>query len=199
MNGSLWLRSCESDYRGHLDKERVSRSSRDKSDSTVEILGQSPTLVSVQGRWLSPSLIDSLAENQQDWVSLLQHDWEMEIYGFSLLGVQCDEKCFKRTRLMIQDFVALTLQSTCQCLNIFQQLHWYYSCCLQVVGLGRVRVVISFDDPQKAGGYAVLFCNRLDWSPRSVLSRWLEKNSVSTLYGATNVSLIQQSGLSAIL
>jgi hypothetical protein len=144
-------------------------------------------------------LIDSLAENQQDWVSLLQHDWEMEIYGFSLLGVQCDEKRLKRTRLMIQDFVALTLQSTCQCLKIFQQLHWYYSCCLQVVGLGRVRVVISFDDPQKAGGYAVLFCNRLDWSPRSVLSRWLEENSVSTLYGATNVSLIQQSGLSAIL
>jgi hypothetical protein len=158
------------------------------------------TVVPLEGRWLSPSLIDLFAENQQDWVSQLQHDWDMEIYAFSLPGIQCDEKHLKKACLTIQEFVALTFHSECQAIEISQQSYWYYTCCLQVVGLGRVRVVVVFDDPQKSGQYAVLLGNRLDWSPRFLLSQWLEHYSVSTLYGATKAALIQQSRLlSAIL
>lgn len=191
------LSAWGSEYRDDLEEEQASRASKSQGDSAAETLGQGSTPVLMEGRWLSPSLIDWLTENQQDWVSLMQNDWEMEIYGVSLSGIQCDEKHLKSGRLMIQDFVALNSQTLCQCLEISQQLHWYYTCCFQVVGLGRVRAVISFNDPQKAGSYAVLFSNRLDWSPRSLLSRWLEKHSVVTLYGATKAAPIRQSRQSA--
>jgi hypothetical protein len=136
--------------------------------------------VLMEGRWLMPSLIDRFAETRRDWVSRLPHDWEMDIDRPDWLGVQWDRSHPKRTRFTVQEFVALTCRSPCQCVEISQQWHWYYTCCLQVVGLGRVRAVIAFDDLQQTGGYAVLLSNRLDWSPRSLLSRWLEARS--TLY-----------------
>jgi hypothetical protein len=42
--------------------------------------------------------------------------------------------------------------------------------------------VISFDNPELRGTYAVLVSNRTDWSAREILVRYLQRWSIETFY-----------------
>ena len=38
--------------------------------------------------WLTAEAVDSLADYQQDWIGMLQPDWELELYNLNLLGIK---------------------------------------------------------------------------------------------------------------
>jgi len=102
---------------------------------------------------LTPQLVDSLADYQQDWIGLLQHDWKLELHSLNLLGIKIEEG----------------------------RQHWIYTGCLQIAGLGRVRVVACFKHPQCFEHCAAFVTNRLDWSPRRIINHWLQQSSASAL------------------
>lgn len=117
--------------------------------------------------------VDQLAEAQRDWIGMLGSNWEIDASGCSLnianngtLGTQY---------LTIQELVSHTQQLRYELL-VIEQEYWVYTICLRIVGLGRVRLVFSFDNPQQIGKCAVLATNRLDWSPRRILTQWFQSN-----------------------
>jgi hypothetical protein len=128
----------------------------------------------MESQWLSPTLVDTLSENQQDWISRLQNDWAAEVYNINLQGVNCGTYSLKHSCLTVSELVALTLQVPYQSVEIAQNLYSYYSCCFQVVGLGRVRGVISFSDQYQTDAPFIFLTNRLNWSPRNILTQWIE-------------------------
>jgi hypothetical protein len=44
-----------------------------------------------------------------------------------------------------------------------------------ISGIGKVRLVISFDDPDLKGTYAVLITNQTNWSAKEVLEKYLHQ------------------------
>lgn len=197
MNGlTLDLRVNENRDKELVDEERASPFLKREPDQVVEALPVLLPLVLIKGQALLPSLVDSLAEDKQDWMGIMQNNWEIDVDSLSLLGIQAELKKPKKIRLTIQDFVVLTRQNPCQSVEISQRSYWFYTCCLQVVGLGRVRAIISFDNPQKTGNFTVFCSNRLDFSPRSLLNRWFREDlSNSRIQDGKKVSLIGESSL----
>lgn len=127
--------------------------------------------------WLTTQVVDSLEDQQQDWIGLLQNDWKLELYNLSLLGIKNKKGSLKHACLSVADFVSSICKARSQPVVIFHQQHWGYTCCLQIAGLGRVRLVVCFNNFQCFGRYAVFVTNRLDWSPRHILAHWIQHRS----------------------
>jgi hypothetical protein len=143
---------------------------------------QSQNLVLMIHQWLSPCLVDSLAEAQQNWINLLEPHWLVEVYSLNLLGVTHETNSLKHCDITIAEIVKLTSQAQYQHFVVAHQPYYCYTCCLHIAGLGRVRLVIAFDNPERTGNYGVLLTNGLAWSPQTILSRWLEKYPLTLLF-----------------
>lgn len=134
--------------------------------------------------WLTAQVIDSFTEtdHQQDWIGLLQHDWQLELYNLNLLGMKDENGSLKHSCLSVKDLVFLIRQVRYQPLIILHRQHWGYTCCLQIAGLGRVRLVVCFNNPQCFGRYAAFVTNCLDWSPRHIVAHWMRSRPATHLY-----------------
>ncbi|MGA7935851.1 MAG: hypothetical protein WCA35_20030 [Kovacikia sp.] len=137
-----------------------------------------PNLEFVDGQRLSShliDLIDVLTDAQKDWICLLNPDWEVDLRTFNLVNAGTNTLLSKITVRRIGEIVLSTRQAQVQPMMIAQQMCWTYACCLQIKGLGRVRVVIDFDSSQLTDNPVIFATNRLDWSSRRVLTQWFQR------------------------
>jgi hypothetical protein len=156
------------------DNAAIAESCRSSRDTTSLINGPVkelpflPQTVIVEEPFLSSHQVDVLADAECDWMSLLHPNWQINLSSCRLLGVE-DEVLPNTAYLSISNLVPLTLKAPYQSIIVYEQTYWTYTFCSQVIGLGRVRIVIKFDNPQLIGEYTVLVTNRLAWSPRRIL------------------------------
>jgi hypothetical protein len=135
--------------------------------------------VCVESQAVSPYLVDVLAEEQRDWISLLQLSWQIDPSSFRLAGVQLLKGDLTSEAFTLKSLVAMTENADRQSMITFQKRYWVYTLCVQIVGLGRVRLVISCDTPGSTKDYTVFATNRLDWSPRMIMTQWVQHHSLS--------------------
>jgi hypothetical protein len=176
----LEVRQCDDKYQENSTEQNCSvEFSMQVNPPSIPIPGKLSGIVLMDSQWLSPSVVDALAEAQQDWISFLQHTWEIELYSLSLLGIGNEANSLKHCRITVQEIISLTLQASYHCLIVLQDMYWCYTCCLEVVGLGRVRLVVCFNNSQRTGNPAVFLTNRLAWSPQTVLTYWRHCSSIN--------------------
>jgi len=60
--------------------------------------------------------------------------------------------------------------------------YWCFTICARIAGLGKVRLVISFENPQLTGTFAVLISNRTNWSAQQILAKYLKRWPIETFY-----------------
>ncbi|NEQ97256.1 MAG: hypothetical protein F6K30_11115 [Cyanothece sp. SIO2G6] len=145
-------------------------------------LGEKPAEVFVvDSRLLSISVLDVLSERYDDWVGLLQPDQKFEVDNFSVLGTE-DLLAKKSNELAIADIVNVTRRFSYQKISVFQRQYWSYTCCFHVSGLGRIRFVVCFDNPNKVGAFSAFISNRLDWSATRVTKHFLQYHPTSPFY-----------------
>ncbi len=144
--------------------------------SPVAVLGPTPSATSeatvIGCEWLSAYQVDALAEKGHDWISLLPGDWQLEISNTALLGIESQGKWSDRLPLSVEELVQITQQAHYYSLSIAGKTYWSYTCCLQISELDRVRFVVCREG-DRGGPYAALITNRLDWSPRKIISQCL--------------------------
>lgn len=125
----------------------------------------------VDHQWLSAFQVDALAENKLDWISLLPNDWPLEIFNSSLLGVNNFREQWNLSFQSVKALVQITQEARYYPVIFTGETCWSYTCCLELAELGRVRFIVCFRDSARCGKYAALITNRLDWSPRKVISQ----------------------------
>jgi Transposase DDE domain len=65
---------------------------------------------------------------------------------------------------------------------IEKQDYWCFTFTVRIAGIGKVRLVISFDNPELKGTYAVLITNQTSWSAKEVLEKYLHRWPIETFY-----------------
>lgn len=142
-----------------------------KRPGKLAVSGNASDTVAVNCHWLSASQVDTLAEDGLDWISHLPNNWPIEILNLSLLGVESFQNKRNQTLSSVDALVQLTQQASYYPVITPNGTCWSYSCCLNLPELGRIRFVVCFRDSQRHGEYAAFVTNRLDWSPRKVISQ----------------------------
>lgn len=132
--------------------------------------------------YLSPELITCLNQHQQDWVSLLKHNRNLEVHSFQIKDAQGQPIKLPGVHIKVEDLVPFIPAQAYREIKIRDQSYWCFTRTVRIPSIGKVRLVISFENAELSGTYAVLVSNRCDWSAHEILFRYLQRWSVETFY-----------------
>jgi SRSO17 transposase len=132
--------------------------------------------------YLSEELVKTLAEQKKDWVSLLKKNRNVESHSFTLRDAQGQVVTFSKPHIKIEDLVPLIPKYSYKKVTISNKNYWCFSLKVRVPSLGKVRIVISYDNADLTGTYAVLVSNRTDWSAKRMITAYLQRWPIETFY-----------------
>ena len=84
--------------------------------------------------------------------------------------------------ISVEDLVPLVPAQAYRPVTVGDQTYWTFTLAVRIPGLGKVRLVISFDNAELAGTYAVLVTNRVDWTAQRIIATYLQRWPIETFY-----------------
>jgi len=89
---------------------------------------------------------------------------------------------FEETTMQVQEVVPHLPKSSFKEIKIKDKSYWCFSISVTLNTLGRVRIVVSYDNQALSGTYALLVTNRTDWESKKILSTYLQRWPIETFY-----------------
>jgi SRSO17 transposase len=132
--------------------------------------------------FLCAEMAEELAKLKKDWVSLLKKNRNLEVNSFTLRDAQGQKVVLAGPHLKVEELVPLIPRNAYTQVKIGERGYWYFALNLRVPGLGKVRLVISFENAELTGTSAVLVTNRTDWSAKKILETYLQRWPIETFY-----------------
>jgi len=172
-----------------LDPEfkRLHEQFRTKIDIAKMLLSQSleqklPFKTVLMDSWyLSPDLVQWFLKYKIDWVSLIKRNRNLNTSSFQLNDGQGNPIALP-PQIKVEDLVPLIPVTSFQEVKMASQTYWCFTLCVRLEGLGKVRLVINFSNPELTGTYAVLISNRTDHHPKQIIIQYLQRWPIETFY-----------------
>lgn len=147
------------------------------------IARQIPFQTVLMDSWfLSPELVDVLAQQHKDWISLIKSNRKLEVASFSVRDEQGRTIRINGAHIKVDALVALLPPTAYKPITIGETTYYCFTKSVRIPSLGRVRLVICFGNPELTGTYAVLVTNRRDWTAKKILQRYLQRWPIETFY-----------------
>ena len=140
------------------------------------------SLVLMDSWYLSPDVVAVLNQHQKDWVSLLKKNRQLETASFTLRDALGQNIALEGPHIKVEDLVPLIPHQAYRRVEINAREYWYFALNVRIPGLGKVRLVISYDTKDLTGAYAVLVTNRTDWSAQKIIQTYLQRWPIETFY-----------------
>jgi len=135
-----------------------------------------PFQIVLMDRWfLCEEVATALARLEKDWVSLLQKNRNLDVSSFTLRDAQGQAVALAGPHLKVEDLVPRIPRSASTQVTSGEREYGYCAVNLRVPGLGKVRIVLSFENGELTGTSAVLVSNRTDWSAKKILETYLRR------------------------
>jgi hypothetical protein len=132
---------------------------------------QVPWGVVVFDAWyLAEDVVRGLARRRQDWVSLLNTNRLLETASFLLRDAHGWALKLPGPHLAVAELVPLIPATAYHPVTVGEHTYWCFTLAVRIPGLGKVRLLVSFEQASLTGRYVVLVANRLDWSAAKIIS-----------------------------
>jgi hypothetical protein len=147
------------------------------------IAGQLPFQTVLMDSWfLSPELVKCLAQCHKDWISLVKQNRKLEVASFSVRDDQGHTVRITGAHIKVNALVDVLPPTAYTPVTIGEHTYSCFTKSVRIPSLGRVRIVICFDNPELTGTYAVLVTNRRDWTAKKMLGTYLQRWPIETFY-----------------
>jgi DDE superfamily endonuclease len=125
--------------------------------------------------YLAEDLIQVLARRRKDWISLLKKNRLLETASFHLRDANGWTMKLSGPHIALEEFVPLIPANAYRPVTVSEQTYWCFTLAVRIPGLGKVRIVVSFEHEQMTGRSLVLVTNRVDWSAAKIISLYLQR------------------------
>lgn len=132
--------------------------------------------------YLAEDFIAVLRRRQKDWISILKKNRNLETNSFGLKDAEGRRIPFDGPHISVEDLVPLIPARAYRAVQVGDQTYWTFTLTVRLPGLGKVRLVISFENAALTGTYAVLVTNRVDWSAQRIIATYLQRWPIETFY-----------------
>lgn len=132
--------------------------------------------------YLAPNLVAFLAENNKNWISLLKINRNIETNNLVIKDEQGQQLQFDSPKIKVQDLIPLIPTTAFKPVQIGEQPYYCFTKNVRIPSLGKVRLVISFDNPELKGTCAVLVTNHLSWNAKKIIETYLLRWPIETFY-----------------
>jgi len=132
--------------------------------------------------YLAEELVQVLARRRKDWISLLKTNRLLETASFHLRDANGWTLKLPGPHLAIEEMVPLIPANAYRPVHVHGQTYWCFTLVVRIPGLGKVRIVVSFEHEQLTGRYVALVTNRADWSAAKIMGLYLQRWPTETFY-----------------
>jgi len=132
--------------------------------------------------YLCEELVETARRRRKDWISILKKNRNLETHSFVLKDADGKAIPLSGPHIAVQDLVPLIPRTAYRAVTVDDQTYWTFTLKVRIPGLGKVRLVISFQDSELTGNYAVLVSNRVDWSAQRIIATYLLRWPIETFY-----------------
>jgi hypothetical protein len=132
--------------------------------------------------YLAEDVVQVLARRRKDWISLLKKNRLLETASFHLRDANGWTLKLPSPHMAVEELVPLIPANAYRPISVREQTYWYFTLVVRIPGLGKVRIVVSFEREQLTGRYVVLVTNRVDWSAAKIIGLYLQRWPTETFY-----------------
>jgi len=141
------------------------------------------TTVLMDSWYLTSEFVQQLADHNKQWVSLLKSNRNLSMSGFQLRDAQGHPIPLPANGVIkVEALVPLIPATAYRQVDINQRSYWCFTVCTRLSGIGKVRLVISFQTADLSGSYAVLVTNHTEWTAKQILATYLQRWTIETFY-----------------
>jgi hypothetical protein len=170
------------------DFQKLHQQFRTKIDLAIELLDAAiqhnvPFRVLLFDSWyLSEELVSMARSRKKDWISLLKKNRNLETNSFVLKDAAGQPIRLEGPHIAVEDLVPLIPPTAYRAVTIGDHTYWTFTLTVRLPGLGKVRLVVSFQNAELTGTYAVLVSNRVNWNAQRLLTLYLQRWPIETFY-----------------
>jgi len=154
------------------------------------------------GWYLSEQLVRVAERRHKAWISILKRNRNLETASFTLRGASGTPIALPGPHMSVEDLVPLIPATAYRAVTVGAQTYWCFTLVVRVPGLGKVRLVISFQHADLSGSYVVLITNQRDWSAQRIIATYLLRWPTETFYqdgkGHLGLDTYRMRGIAAI-
>ena len=161
---------------------------RTKIDLAIDLLTSAiqhklPFSVVLFDSWyLAEDFVKVLRRRKKDWISILKKNRNLETNSFTLKDADGKRITLAGPHLKVEDLVPLIPASAYHPVTVDDKTYWTFTLAVRIPGLDKVRLVISFENAELTGTYAVLVTNRTEWSAHRIIATYLQRWPIETFY-----------------
>jgi SRSO17 transposase len=132
--------------------------------------------------YLAEDFVKLLRRRKKDWISILKKNRNLETNSFVLKDAAGKRVAFAGPHISVEDLVPLIPASAYRPVTVDDRTYWTFTLAVHIPSLGKVRLVISFENAELTGTYAVLVTNRANWSAYRIIATYLQRWPIETFY-----------------
>ena len=179
------------------DFQKLHQQFRTKIDLGIELLDAAiqhkiPFGVLLFDSWdLAEELVSLARYRKKDWISLLKKTRNLETNSFTLKDATGKPLLLEGPHIAVADLVPRIPSTAYRTVTVRDKTSWTCTLAVRLPGLGKVRLVVSFQSAELTGTYAVLVSNRVDWDAQRIITLYLQRWPIETFYqdGKTHLGL----------
>jgi SRSO17 transposase len=132
--------------------------------------------------YLAEEVVTYLRRRRKDWISILKKNRQLETNSFVLKDAEGKRMALEGPHIQVEDLVPLIPAKAYRAVKVNDQTYWTFTMAVRIPSLGKVRLVISFENAELTGTYAVLVSNRVDWTALRMIATYLQRWPIETFY-----------------
>jgi SRSO17 transposase len=132
--------------------------------------------------YLAPELLEVLAAYDKKWISILKSNRNISTNNLRILDEQGNRIAFDKPKIRVEDLIPLIPATAFKPVEIADRTYYCFSKNVHIASLGKVRLVLSFDNPDQKGTCAILVTNHLSWSAKKIIATYLLRWPIETFY-----------------
>jgi hypothetical protein len=132
--------------------------------------------------YVAEELVQVLARRRKDWISMLKRNRRLETASVQLRDANGWTLKRPGPHLAVEDLVPLIPAHAYRPVSIRGHTYWCFPLGVRIPGLGKVRIVVSFEHEALTGRSVVLVSNRVDWSAATIMGLYLQRWPTDTFY-----------------
>jgi hypothetical protein len=125
--------------------------------------------------YLAEGFVTVLQRRKKDWISILKKNRNLETHSFVLKDATGQRVPLEGPHISVKDLVPLIPANAYRAVGVGDRTYWTFTLGVRIPGLGKVRLVISFENAKLMGTYAVLVTNRVDWTAQQIIAVYLQR------------------------
>jgi hypothetical protein len=132
--------------------------------------------------YLAEEFITFLRRRRKNWISILKKNRNLETDSFVLKDADGKRIFLEGPHISVENLVPLIPANAYRAVKVGDQTYWTFTLAVRIPGLGKVRLVISFENAELTGTYAVLVSNHVDWTAQRIIATYLQRWPIETFY-----------------